>query len=140
MQVETTFSMKIKNIIAILSQLAMYVYLVINWNDIVEQTNGISRTELISMPIIVTVFFVMFSVIEKFPNVWNTVADATEENRERLLNITKNLIVNLKLVVSVVLSILFFSIVIGFYFPEIIIYLSIVGTLAFYIVKLLKAR
>ncbi len=143
MKVKSTFLMKIKNLIAILSQLAMYSYLIFNWNNIpkilLAADSPMTRGELLVFPILVTVFFIVFSVIELFPSAWNTLSNAKAANIAQLLHITKNLIVDLKLVVCFVLGLLFMSIVFAFTMPVWLATLSIVGTLVYYVLKIIKA-
>ena len=95
---------------------AVIIYLIITWGSIPDQipahynaAGEIDRIggkgEVLALPIIASVLYLILTMIGRFPKIWNTGVKLTEENRERVLRILKNMLDTVKLlIVSVFLS------------------------------------
>lgn len=101
---------KILNIICILILISLSIYLLINWasipNKIPAHYNALGvidrwgdKSELLILPIISWVLYIMITVIQQFPSIWNTGVKVTEKNREEVYSIIRNMIDILKLVI-----------------------------------------
>ena len=88
------------------------LYLIIAWKNIPNEIpmhydawgnvdRWGSKGELLILPIMTFIMCVFLSVIECFPQVWNTGVKVTEENKERVYRVLKNLIKTVKLIAIV---------------------------------------
>ncbi|MCL2170059.1 MAG: DUF1648 domain-containing protein [Defluviitaleaceae bacterium] len=86
------------------------VYLIVAWNSLPEQIPGHfaadgtvtrydGRGALIAPVIISWVLYGLFVLVERFPQIWNTGVQVTEENKERVHRAIRNLISMIKLVI-----------------------------------------
>lgn len=129
------------------------LYLIIAWNSIPDRIPGHynaagevdrigSKKELIITPIVGWIIFIGVSLIERFPQVWNTGVTVTEENRERVYRAIWNMLSTLKLIM--VLDFAFLTInsslskPLPVWFTPVFLIL-VFGALIFYIVKVIKA-
>jgi uncharacterized membrane protein len=116
--------MKVKNtkfqttleIISFLLLVCMYVYLIINWGSLPEQIPGHynaageidrwgKKGELVALPIISTVMYLLLTVVQHFPSIWNIPITVTDKNRDQVYRITKSLLMFLK---TVLISVFFY--------------------------------
>lgn len=85
---------RIANIICIIVIAAMVVLLILNWNSLPDKVpthftfDGTpdafgSRAALLKEPIIAVALFVLISVAQHFPKIWNFPVQLTAENMER---------------------------------------------------------
>lgn len=128
------------------------IYLFVVWGSLPDKVPGHynaagvvdrmgSKYELLITPIVAWIMFLGLSAIERFPQVWNTGVTVTEENKERVYRVIRNMISTLKVImvaVFVSLSInssLSTSLPIWFTPGYIIL---IFGTLILFIIKLIK--
>lgn len=85
---------RIANIICIIVIAAMVVLLIFNWNSLPDKVpthftfdgtpDGFgSRAALLKEPVIAVVLFVLISVVQHFPKIWNFPVQLTAENMER---------------------------------------------------------
>ena len=65
-----------------------------------------SKGELIFLPVLMWVFYIELSLLQRFPQIWNTGVEVTEENRERVYRILLYMIETLKLLIKAVFSFL----------------------------------
>ena len=96
------------DILCVILLLGSIIYLIVAWGGLPDQIPGhfdfagnITRYgkkgELLFMPIMNIVMFAGVSVVERFPQIWNTGVKVTEQNKFRVYTILKNLIVTSKL-------------------------------------------
>jgi len=90
--------------------LGIAIYLIVAWNNIPDQIPGHfdasgqvtrwdSKISLIIVPIIAAVLFAGISILERFPQIWNTGVRVTEENKFRVYKILKGLITSIKFLI-----------------------------------------
>lgn len=90
-------------------------YLFVTWGQIPDEIPGhynalgevdriTSKGSLIALPIISWIFYIGLTVIGRFPQVWNTGVRITEENRDRVYRVLKNMLGTLKLLLVIVFS------------------------------------
>ena len=142
------------NIICILQIIGIVIYLLVAWNSIPDQIPGHfnasgevnrwdSKGTLFIVPGIALFMFILLSVVERFPHLWNTGVRVTEENKFRVYGITKGLLVSMKLILVtmfIVLTIIQSTLqTLPIWFLPIFMSL-IVLTIVFYIVWLIRAR
>jgi hypothetical protein len=57
-----------------------------------------SKGEMILLPVIAWAMYLLITLLERFPDIWNTGIKITEENRGRAYRTLKNLIATMKLI------------------------------------------
>jgi len=144
----------ILNILCVVLLLGVVIYLIIRWSSIPDQVPGHfnisgeitrwdSKGSLIAMPIIAVVLYIGMTILEQFPQVWNTGVRVTQENMFRVYKILKHMISVIKLlIVATFVSITIFqSLAIGLPTWLLIMFISLIfGTVVINIVRLVKAR
>ena len=91
------------------------IYLFINWNSIPDEIPGhynamgeIDRMgrkgELFVVPIVNWLMYLGITLIEKFPEVWNTGVKVTKKNKERVYRTLKNMLSTMKLIIVAVFT------------------------------------
>jgi uncharacterized membrane protein len=130
------------------------LYLILAWNTIPakvpshynaagEVNHWGNKSELIIFPIISWLIYGMITLIERFPQIWNTGIRVTEENRTQVYRLLKNLIACVKMITlsifscMTVLSSLARNLPIWFLLAFLVL---LFGTIAFFIVKLTRLR
>ena len=130
------------------------IYLYLNWRSIPDMIPGHynamgeidrmgSKKELVVLQIIGWLMYLILTVIGKFPQIWNTGVSVTEENKERVYRITKNLLNTVKLIMVAVFVYLtinssqVISLTVWF-LPVFLILLF--GSMIFFIIKLVRAK
>ena len=113
--------MKVKNniydifveMVCLILLIGVLAYLFLNWSSVPDKIPGHynvmgkidrmgSKGELVILPIIGWLMYLVMTVIGKFPQIWNTGVTVTEENKERVYRITKNLLNTVKLIMVAV--------------------------------------
>lgn len=138
------------NILCLLLLIGIPIYLFINWSNIPDRIPGHynamgevdrmgSKNELLLLPIVNILMYAGFSVVECFPQIWNTGVRVTEANKERVYRTIKSLISTLKLIIVAVFS--FLSINSSLSLPLSVWYLPvflilIFGSILFFILRL----
>ena len=100
----------LETIVSLLSLVGVVVYLILAWDTIPAKipahydAAGVvnrwgSKSELIVLPIISWLIYGMITLIERFPQIWNTGIRVTEENRAVVYRLLKNLIALVKMFV-----------------------------------------
>ena len=141
-------------VVCLVLLVGVVLYLVVNWNTIPDKIPGHynaageidrvgDKAELVMLPIVGWLMYLGLTIIEHFPQIWNTGVTVTEENRERVYRIAKNMLSTVKLIMVVnfvyltfnsskatPLPVWFLPVFLG----------AIFGSLIFFIVKLVKAR
>lgn len=134
--------------------LGTILYLVLMWKSIpdtipahynaageVNRWGG--KSELLMLPIIGGILYFFITLIQQYPQAWNTGVTVTEENRERVYRILRNLIGTTKLMMLLVFSSLTVLSSLGLALP--IWYLGVFlallfGSITFFIIQLSKER
>ena len=142
------------NIICIIQIVGIVIYLIVAWGSIPDQIPGHfnasgevnrwdSRGTLFIMPGIALGMFILMSVVERYPHIWNTGVRITEENKFRIYGILRSLLYTIKLVI--VTAFVFIAIIqslvqaLPVWFIPVLMSLIILPIL-FHIVLLFKAR
>jgi len=98
------------NLFCLLLLTGVVIYLEANWNNIPDKIPGHynamgevdrwgNKGELVVLPIIGWIMYIGITVLEHFPQVWNTGVTITEDNKTRIYRILKNMIGTTKLLV-----------------------------------------
>ena len=142
------------NICCLLMLVGVTIFLVVSWKNIPAEipmhynfAGEIDRwglkSEMIFLPIISWVMYILITVIERFPNVWNTGIKITEENKEPAYRILKKLISTVKLIIVAMFSFLSLQTALSFKLPFwfLPVYIVILfGDIFFWIWKLIRIR
>ena len=130
------------------------VYLILAWNTIPakipahynaagEVNRWGSKSELIVLPIISVLLYGLITLIEHYPQVWNTGVRITDENRTVVYRLLKNLIAWVKMITLsifgslTVISSLSLNLPIWFLLVFLVL---LFGIIAYYIVRLTRLR
>ena len=100
-------------IVCLILLIGVLIYLFLNWNSIPEKIPGHynamgeidrmgSKKELLVLPIISWLMYLGMTVLERFPQIWNTGVTVTEENKGRVYRVLKNMLSTMKLIVVAV--------------------------------------
>lgn len=130
------------------------LYLLMNWQQIPEQIpmhydamgnidRWADKGELIVMPIVTLIMYTFMTIIERFPQVWNTGVKVTEENQARVYRVLKNLVKTMKLIVIADFSFMTINSLIGRDLPvwfTPVVLLLVFGNIIFWIIKLVKVK
>ena len=154
--------MKIKNLPAdiIMDALGLVMligtplYLVIRWPSIpnklpmhynfageIDRWGG--KGEILFLVVMVWILYLMISLVEHFPSVWNTGVQVTLENRMRVYRTLKYMVKTLKLAMTLVFTFLIFNTVAGTPLPgwfTVVYVILIIGDLAFWLIRLYHVR
>ena len=130
------------------------LYLVIRWPSIpdklpmhynfageIDRWGG--KGEVLFLVVMVWILYLMISLVEHFPSVWNTGVQVTPENRMRVYRTLKYMVKTLKLAMTLVFTFLIFNTVAGIPLPEwftVVYVLLIIGDLAFWLIRLYRVR
>jgi len=98
------------NAVCVLLLIGLVIYLIIRWSSIPDQIPGHfnasgevtrwdSKSTLIVMPIIAGVLYIGMTILEQFPQVWNTGVRVTQDNMFRVYKILKSMISIIKLLI-----------------------------------------
>lgn len=150
---KTTFS-KITNLISLLSVVWIVLYVIITWKNIPDMIPGhyniageidkySSKNSIWILIVVQILLFTMMSVLERFPNIWNTGVKITEENRERVYTNLRNMQTYLKMMIMIYFSYMTFQSIGGgnLHSMSIFIFLVLVfGGMAIFLVKIFKNR
>jgi uncharacterized membrane protein len=140
------------DIICLILLIGVMIYLLLTWRSIPDRIPGhynaageINRMggkgELFATPIIGLLMYIGMTVIERFPQVWNTGVTVTKDNKERVYQVIRNMMSTLKLIVVVIFTYLPINSSHAtplpvWFTPAYVILLF--GTLIFFIIKLVK--
>lgn len=154
MKINKTKYELISNILCLLLLTGAIIYLGINWTNIPEKIPGHynfagevdrwgNKKELLFVPILAWVLYLGMSVVERFPKLWNTGVEVTEENKERVYPILKKLLVTVKLLVVVVFTFLTINSIQGkdmpiWFVPVFLIIMF--GSIIYFTIKAYKAK
>lgn len=141
-------------IISVLCLTATTVFLIIIWGDIPEVVPGhynfvgevdgtTGRTSLIILLAVGWITFIGMTVIERFPQIWNTGVTITPENRNRVYKVLRDLLSTTRLMIALIFSLTVVQSTTmvalpKFFFPGIIIVFFC--TIVFFTVRIIRAR
>lgn len=152
--------MKIKNnkidiimeIICLVLLIGIVLYLCMNWSDIPDKipmhydwAGNIDRWgnkgEIVFLTFITWFLYLMITVLEQMPNIWNTGVKVTEANKESVYRVLKYMIKSLKLIMVIDLTYITINTLMGRNLPEWFTFAFLIlvfGDLFFWIGKLVK--
>jgi len=142
------------NLVCIILLVGTMLYLGVNWNSISDKIpvhfNAIgvadrwgNKGELLVLQIISWIMYLGMTAIEHYPQIWNTGVIVTEENKERVYRILKNMLGTLKLTVVVVFMFLTINSALAQELPTWFLPIFLVllfGPMIFFIKKLVRAK
>jgi len=154
--------MKIKNspadiimeILGLIMLIGTPLYLLIRWSSIpdklpmhynfageIDRWGG--KGEILFLVVMVWILYLMISLVEHFPSIWNTGVQVTSENRARVYRTLKYIVKTLKLVMTLIFTFLIFNTVAGtplprWFTPAYLI--LIIGNFAFWLIRLYRVR
>ena len=99
----------ILNILCWIILVSTMLFLIITWSKIpdtipmhYDSAGNIdrfgSKLEILVLPIIILIVYTFITIIEKFPEAWNTGVKVTEENKERVYSTLLHLISTIKFI------------------------------------------
>ena len=141
-------------IVSLLSLVGVAVYLILAWKTIPDQIPGHynaageidrwgDKSELILLPIVSWLMYGLITLVERFPQVWNTGVRITEENRTEVYRLLKSLIAVVKMFVLLMFGSLTVISSLGWNLPVwyVLGFLALLfGTIAYFIVRLTRLR
>ena len=144
----------LESIVSLLSIVGVVVYLILAWNTIPDKIPGPynaagevnrwgSKSELIVLPIMSVLLYGLITLIERYPQIWNTGVRVTEENRAAVYRLLKSMIAIIKMFTLLrcasltVISSLSLNLP-GWYILAFLVILF--GTIAYFIVRLTRLR
>ena len=144
----------LESIVSLLSIVGVAVYLILAWNQIPDKIPGHynalgevnrwgNKSELIVLPIISVVMYGLITLIERYPQVWNTGVRVTEENRAQVYRLLKSLIAVVKMFTLLVFASLTVISSLSLKLPMWYLFaflLLLFGTMAVFIVRLTRLR
>ncbi len=142
------------NLICLLLLLGVAGYLAVNWSSIPDKIpshyNAVgevdswgNKMELLVLAIIGWIMYIGITVLEQFPQAWNTGVTVTEENKARIYPILKMMISTLKLLVVGVFVFLALNSALAkalplWFLPVFLVVMF--GSIVFFIVRLIRAK
>ena len=150
---KTTFS-KIANLISLLSVVGILLYIVITWKNIPKIIPGhyniageidkySSKNSICILLAVQILLFTMMSVLERFPNIWNTGVKINDKNREVVYTTLRNMQAYLKMMIMGYFSYMTFKSIGGENLNSISVFIFLVlvfGGMAIFLVKIFKSR
>lgn len=101
---------KLMNRLSLLALLGTAAFLALYWSripaEVPKHFNAAgqidrwgSKAELLVLPVIAWLMYLLMTVVEQFPGAWNTGVKVTEENRERVYALLGHMLSTLKLLI-----------------------------------------
>lgn len=142
------------NMLCLIMIIGMVIYLILNWTNIPENVpmhhnfSGKAdrfgnKSEIIILPIITVIMFSFISVLEHFPQLWNTGVKVTDKNKEYVYRTLKSMITTIKLIVVCVFTYLTVQTTLAIELPSMFqpaFILILFGDMLFWILKLGKRQ
>lgn len=145
---------KILQILCLAQMVGVTVYLIAGWTSFPDQvpmhyggSGEIDRLggkgEMLLLILLWWGMYLVISLIERFPQVWNTGVKVTPENQERVYRLLKYMLVTLKLIMTTFFSALIVNITLcrplGWWYTPAFVVL-VFGDMFFWIIRLIRAR
>lgn len=129
-------------------------FLSITWKNIPDMIPGhyniageidkySSKNSIWILIVVQILLFTMMSVLERFPNIWNTGVKITEENQERVYTNLRNMQTYLKMMIMIYFSYMTFQSIGGgnLHSMSVFVFLVLVfGGMSIFLVKIFKNR
>lgn len=129
-------------------------FLSITWKNIPDMISGhyniageidkySSKNSIWILIVVQILLFTMMSVLERFPNIWNTGVQITEENRERVYTNLRNMQTYLKMMIMIYFSYMTLQSIAGERLNSISVFaflILIFGGMSIFLVKIFKNR
>ena len=154
MKIKNSLADIIMEVLGLVMLIGTPLYLVIRWPSIpdklpmhynfageIDRWGG--KGEVLFLVVMVWILYLMISLVEHFPSVWNTGVQVTLENRMRVYRTLKYMVKTLKLAMTLVFTFLIFNTVAGIPLPEwftVVYVILIIGDLAFWLIRLYRVR
>lgn len=141
-------------VVCLILLIGVLIYLFLNWSSIPDKIPGHynsmgeidrmgSKGELLILPIVGWLMYIGLTVVEHFPQIWNTGVTVTEKNKERVYGILKNMMSTVKLVMVAVFVYLAINsskaIPLPVWFLPVFL-LLVFGPILFFIIKLVRVK
>ena len=154
MKIKNSIIDKLIEIICWTLVIGIPVYLIVMWKNIPNEIpmhydalGNVDRwgdkSELLILPIMTFLMCSFISVVERFPQIWNTGVKITEENKERVYRVLKNMIKITKLVTIADFSFMTIHSLMGkdlpIWFGPVFLIL-IFGNIIFWLIKLVRVK
>lgn len=142
------------DILCLILLICTSIYLIIRWSDLPEKIPGHydaygnidrwgSKTEIIVMPIFAWFMFISISILERFPQVWNTGVKVTEANAYKVYSTLYDMIITLKIILTLVFSFLIINSIHMSNLPSIflpVMLFLVFGDLIYHLLKLHRVK
>ena len=154
MKIKNSLADIIMEVLGLVMLIGTPLYLVIRWPSIpdklpmhynfageIDRWGG--KGEILFLVVMVWILYLMISLVEHFPSVWNTGVQVTLENRMRVYRTLKYMVKTLKLAMTLVFTFLIFNTVAGTPLPgwfTVVDVILIIGDLAFWLIRLYRVR
>ena len=154
MKIKNSLADIIMEVLGLVMLIGTPLYLVIRWPSIpdklpmhynfageIDRWGG--KGEILFLVVMVWILYLMISLVEHFPSVWNTGVQVTLENRMRVYRTLKYMVKTLKLAMTLVFTFLIFKTVAGTPLPgwfTVVYVILIIGDLAFWLIRLYRVR
>ena len=144
----------ILNVLCWIILVSTMLFLIITWSKIpdtipmhYDSAGNIdrfgSKLEILVLPIIILIVYTFITIIEKFPEAWNTGVKVTEENKERVYSTLLHLISTIKFIMVGMVAYLTvhtaLSLELSAWFTPLFI-LAIFGNFVYWIWKLFRVK
>lgn len=114
-----------------------------HYNIVGEIDKYSSKNSIWILIVVQILLFTMMSVLERFPNIWNTGVKITEENQERVYTNLRNMQTYLKMMIMIYFSYMTFQSIGGgnLHSMSVFVFLVLVfGGMSIFLVKIFKNR
>lgn len=154
MKIRLTIVDIIMEVLSFITVVGTTLYLIISWGSLPdtipmhynlsgEIDRWGSKGELIFLPVMMWIIYLGITLMQRFPQIWNTGVTVTPENRERVYRTLKYMVESLKLIVVVDFSLLTIFSATGRNLPVwfTFVFLGVLaGDLVFWLVRLVRRR
>lgn len=111
MKLKKTKFAVVLNILCLIQLIGMILFLLVCWSHIPQRipmhydlagniTRWGSRKELILFPVLAWITYLPMTLVEQFPQAWNTGIHVTEHNRSRVYTVILHMISSLKFLIT----------------------------------------
>lgn len=142
------------NIICIGLLIGIIIYLILRWDSIPDKIPGHynaagavdrwgDKKELLILPIITSILYILLTAVENLPKIWNTGVRVTEQNKKRVYRTLKKALETEKLLMVAVFSFITINSSLSRTFPTWFLPVSLLlvfGSLIFFLLKLTKSK
>lgn len=144
----------ILNLLCLILLIGITLWLTIFWDRIPDQVpmhydfaGNINRwgkkSEMLLLPVMAWLLYLLLTVIERFPKIWNTGVTVTEENRERVYTSLLHLISTMKFIIVCIFTWLIVQTPLGISLPGwfmIVVLLAVFGNMGFWLGEVYKNK